>query len=337
MDFILDFVRTYIANPEFFFPLVMSVIILFLALAVAGIVKSQVFRAILILPLAGLAYAFSTVGSPFEQAFFLNLTSEFLGALLTTIIFTSLLTSDMWTFPIVWLMVLIPSVLFTLNSGVYGNPLSLNLSTDLLGAFIVTTLIKRSWVWSGDTELDELEDESYSGSKKQNKRYQEHLLHADVILTILAHRQEDLERRVAHLRNMLLVIYESTIKQSLRMSNRYSRTLLAVLDYNLPTAPPKNGQVEILLSGASGAVQRVQRQLQEVIEITSENTQLRTTDNSCLLQQLTVTVPDVLFSQVFTDSLQNFIQKWDNAGLHTAADDLRQWLYDLELTTEKHS
>jgi len=151
----------YLDNTEIFFPIILSFLILLIAVGFIGRIKDSTIRNLLLLPLAGifLWLGFLDQISAFEQDYFLNLSTEIFGALAAMLVFAGFVTSSGWTFPFIGTILFVISILLAQQAVDNGDAIAVNLSTELLGAFITTALLKREWLYNRRNPYQQMKEQ----------------------------------------------------------------------------------------------------------------------------------------------------------------------------------
>ncbi|MCB9452098.1 MAG: hypothetical protein H6672_11710 [Anaerolineaceae bacterium] len=144
------------------------VVALALTTAVSSL-RSGLIRLLFFFGLASVTYYFSQQLDDVNGSFFLNISTELLGAVLTYIVLGSWVTSMRWTFPVIFVLILLSTFPIEFADPTQ-QPVFLNLSSELIGAFLLTILIhNRGWLWN-------LSGQNRPSKRQQAKRQKQYAL-----------------------------------------------------------------------------------------------------------------------------------------------------------------
>ncbi|MCA9912435.1 MAG: hypothetical protein KC496_03770 [Anaerolineae bacterium] len=174
---VIDTINT-LQNTHTLLLIVGVVVALALATAVSA-ARSSGIRLVFFFGLAGVAYYFSQQLDDVNGSFFLNLSTELLGAVITYVVLGSWITSLRWTFPVVFILILLTTLPIEFSDSAQ-QPVFLNLSSEVIGAFLIAILInKRDWLWNLPSRHRQL-DHRQARMKKQVARELERLKTAEL-------------------------------------------------------------------------------------------------------------------------------------------------------------
>ncbi|MBZ0284118.1 MAG: hypothetical protein K8L97_25495 [Anaerolineae bacterium] len=158
--------------------IVSSLTILALATAVSSF-RSGILRMLFYFGLAAVMFLLATELEGINSEFFLNIGIELLGAVITAILLGSWVTSQRWLFPIIMFI----SILSTLPIEMADDslkPFFLNLSTQIVGAFLILILIhKRDWLW----------DNPKAKARRERQR-----MHDEITLNLQSWKEKEIEK-----------------------------------------------------------------------------------------------------------------------------------------------
>jgi hypothetical protein len=329
-DMLRDFVNLYNANPDPLFPVVISLAIMTGALLVAIFFKSRLLGSFLVIIFALVAYSFASVGTQdsYTYEFFINLSTDLLGAIVTLIMFSSLILARSWTFPVIWLVIMAGAVALSLHPDILVNQtFALNITTTFIGAFIFNTLTEQ-WVQTKTERVTRLDDAIEENIPAYEKRIFNQLKHsADIEITVFGTEKADLENCLFYyLDKHSQLLYSGQPYPARHGDNRLCQTFLAQFPRDFTP-----DEVALTLRGTDKAVKKTFAQIAEILEIINVY-RVKTTPSLTMPYHLQVQVksPDYFYSQILVERLQEFVERWDNTGLEAAADDLREWIAALK-------
>jgi hypothetical protein len=121
-----------------------SLVIVLITVAITLLIPFQSVRVLFLIIFGLTAYTFSKQFHGPNSDFFLNLSTEFFGAVAGIIILSDWLVDQRWAFPFV--LVLVLGMLLATGKLLRDENFSMNLRTDFLGAFLVFMLLNRQWL-----------------------------------------------------------------------------------------------------------------------------------------------------------------------------------------------
>jgi hypothetical protein len=201
MDIYQIFIN-FMNNLEFYVPITFSFIVVVLLGGVSFFLQNEQFRTFLLIPLALFFLVFSYSGSAFEQEFYLNMSTELFGALLTLLLFATFVTTDRWTFPvIVFVALMMLSFLFTIDF-TDTSGISLNMSTELLGAMLTTVWLRRDWLWGSTKRSSFVNNRAFQQERRKNLEN----LDTGFQIYISGRDEMELEYKIQHLQEQQLTL-----------------------------------------------------------------------------------------------------------------------------------
>lgn len=124
-----------------------SIVIMSLTLA-ASARGSLAIRMGYLFAVTFVALNFARIFDDLNSDYFLNLGTEILGALLVLIVLSEFVLQKILFFPVVFTFIIVLNLLIT-TADADLQPFLLNLTTELLGAFILVVLLqRRDWLWN---------------------------------------------------------------------------------------------------------------------------------------------------------------------------------------------
>lgn len=216
---LMQLLSEYVSNIEFYAPITFSFIVVALLAGFSFFLPNEQIRSFLLLPLAFFFLWYSRSGSNFEQEFYLNMATELFGTVLALFLFATIVTTNRWTFPvIVGVTILMLVFIFTINFE-DTNSISLNMSTEILGAMLTTVWLKRDWLW-GSRRKKKFSRFTRARHKKRRQDLQD--LDKNFQIHVSGLTESELENKINHLRQQQLVIKTiSSIKYDNKKDHMY--------------------------------------------------------------------------------------------------------------------
>lgn len=344
---IIDLIQTYMSNTDIYFPIALSLVILSISISITFFLRDEALRIVLIFLLAGFFYWASIGGSVFEQEYFLNMSTELLGTIVALIIFASALTSSGWTFPVVAMIIVTLISVLTIRTDDFSNGFSLNMSTELLGAFLTTVLLKRDWLWKkGLTDSETLgllqPFSNWIGQQmqKQHTFTIKNDSKADYYLLVTGESEVDVADKVEWLtRSGVLVVHKKDMTHDEGNNRVYQEIGLAVDTYEKQsdaiTLSNQTARVRIL--AYQDAAYRIYKQITEVMEC-DEPQHVSTPHKELAHLEFTATRPRVMFSDYVETQINLLAREWRNNPdecLTAAAEHLMDWAVTMNFVKGK--
>jgi hypothetical protein len=332
---IIDLIQAYMANANIYFPIAFSFIILGVSVSATFFVRSESLRVILIILLAGFFYLISVDGSEFEQEYFLNMSTELLGTIVSLIIFASAMTVSGWTFPLVGMVVITLISILTIRTDDFNNGFSLNMSTELLGAFLTTVLLNRDWLWHRDKQgigglLDPLTIWLNQRIQKRHVFDIKTNARSDYFVLVRGVSEAEIMEKVEWLtRSGVMVVSSSDMRYDTFNNCMYQEIGLVVDAHEKQTEAIalSNQQARVRVLGYRDTAYRIHQQMTEVMEC--EEARHASTPNKELTHlEFTTQRPRVLFSDYVATQINLLVREWrnhPNECLGEAATHLMDW------------
>jgi hypothetical protein len=342
---IIDLIQAYMAHSNIYFPIAFSFIILGVSASVTFFVRSDTLRIMLIILLAGFFYWISVDGSEFEQEYFLNMSTELLGTIVSLIIFASAMTASGWTFPMVGMIVVVLISILTIKTDDFNNGFSLNMSTELLGAFLTTVLLNRDWLWTKDKDgigslLDPLTIWLNQRVQKRHTFDIKTNAQADYFVLVRGVSEAEIMEKVDWLtRSGVMVMSRGDMRYDTFNNCVYQEIGLVVDAYEKQTEAImlSNQEARVRVLGYRDTAYRIHQQMTEVMEC--EEPRHASTPNKELTHlEFTTQRPRVLFSDYVATQINLLVREWRNhsdEGLSEAATHLMDWAIKMNFVKGK--
>lgn len=331
VQFILDAFVNSLVNGAFL-AIVYALIIMAIAAFITIYFESYIVRAIgllllafvtyLMLPLAELGVIFLGLPSGqtvVAQLYLEGLLFEFIGAFFILVLFESSLTEHSSTF--------VPLAVFTLLASAIslsGLPFSwfqretgIEISVMLIGAFLVTMLLKREWWW--DTS------KRYLASAKMDKdmlRYSEtgfteNLDNADAQIKVTGRSEGEVDVRIQLMKASMTILGESDYREDTK-TGMISKYVAAKFRTTIEQQILQADQVAINVRGSVDLVRTTSKRIGGVFDV--EKTEERSSPFKGEIQQdVYVTVPDEAIGDVLFDYFRDLAVTWRNAAKQAKA------------------
>lgn len=325
IDRVLNWLEIYGANAEAMFPIVLSFLILVISIAFVGLVRSRIWHRMLFIVLAGAFYLLANELSDFGSDYFSNLSAELIGAFLATIIFAGGVLATSWLFPFVFSFVIVTVTLLTSNALLTGD-IGLNLSTELLGAFMTVVLLDPEWIWFPGSAV-----EKYSRQTTLRQRRARRMIEGYHVTSIVRTKREiqdniDLFRQQG---------FNIKLSQSEKDGKHFIQELVLEPRNTNPEATydpliDHNETVQVNLTGRPSSVSQVYRQMKEVLECTPQRKEQP--ERNWIHIEVQIQQPEVLMSDYLEHQLRDLIAQWQQSQdkhLQQSAPELESWAHQM--------
>jgi hypothetical protein len=336
MDTLLRFVEFFSNRAEYLMPILLSITVLGLALGAAGLFKDNLFRTLMILPAALILYGMGFAAHPFGREVFFNLSAELLTALFALII---LLIYNIFES---WATVLAIVAGFALLLLVFIDPhnqqanLFVNLSTGLVGSFLIVGLIRREWEFSPANREKML----WANVRERHKQQTLNLAEmGDYYILVLAGDADEVAGKVNFLKESNVEILQTQpTAQDEQTALHYqlinAKIITAVKQQEVVLL--SNQEARMRLLAYPDTVKRIYKQLQEVLE-TSDVQKLEAADPQMQHIEFKAQAPKVIFSDYLDKQIMLLARNWrhgDDEHLQLATDNLLAWAREMQFIKE---
>jgi hypothetical protein len=326
-----------LSRNEIYNPIVFSFVILAVCASLAFYFRDESLRIALIILLALFFYWLSAdeQASIFGQEYFLNMSTELLGTIISLIVFASVMTANGWTFPVVAMIVVTMISVLTIRTDDFNNGFSLNMSTELFGAFLTTVLLNRDWLWAKGSDksgslLSPFAEWIEKRVQKQHTFSVKTSSKADYYVLIVGENEVDVADKVAWLtRSGVVVVSQSYMTHDTENKRVYQEIGLAMDTYEkqAETVTLSNQEARIRVLAYPDTAYRIHQQMTEMLEC-NEPKHVSTPDKELTHLEFTVQRPRFLFSDYIEKQLNLLVREWRNQPdecLVVAATHLMDW------------
>jgi hypothetical protein len=336
MEILLQLATFFSERADYLMPILLSIAVLGLALGVAGWFKDNLMRTLVIIPAALVLYGMGFAANPFGKEIFFNLSAELLTALFALII---LLIYNVFEG---WATVLAIVAGFALLLLIFIDPnnpqanLFVNLSTGLVGAFLIVGLIRREWAFSPANRDRML----WANVRERNKKQTLNLAEmGDYYILVLGGDDDEVASKIKFLTDSnIQILNENPIAQDEETELHY-RLINAKITSTVKQQEVvllSNQEARLRLLAYPDTVKRIYRQLQEVLE-TSDVKTLEAADPQMNHIEFKAQSPKVIFSDYIEKQVMLLARKWrhgDDEHLQLATDDLLVWAREMQFIKE---
>ena len=332
MERLTNVLNFWTSNVDFLMPVLLSITILGLALGIAGLFKDNLIRTLVILPAAVILYGMGWAASPFGTELFFNLSAELLTALMALVIVLIYEIFEGWasTLAIVALVALV--LLFFMNPERPQANLFVNLSTGLVGSFLIVGLLRREWDFSPENRAIRLQ----TAMRESHKAAQEaEAQMGDFFLLIFGRDEDTIVQKIDFLKTSNIdVMADKPIAHDdpTQLYYQFAGGKIITIVKEEETVFLNNQEARLRLLAYPDTVKRVYKQVQEVLEA-SELKSLEAPDNQLKHIEFKVQSPKVLFSDYIEEQIMLLARNWrhgDEAHLVQATDDLLAWAHEMD-------
>ena len=331
---LLDF---WMNNVDFLMPVLLSIFVLGVSLGIAGLFKDNLIRTVLILPAALLLYAMGFAASPFGMELFWNLSAELLTGLAALILLFLYGMFESWSAVLGTVFVSSLFLLIFVNPDQPQANLFVNLSTGLLGSFLVVGLIRREWAFSPQNR-DKMLSAEMRKTRKSQAAQQDTI--GDYYLLVTGADEAAVGQKVDFLKASNIETFdEQPIAHdedtALYYQLVHGRIVTVVKEPESVLLANHEARLRIL--GYPDTVKRIYKQMQEVLELAGEPTKLESPDPQLANIELKANAPKVIFSDYLEKQIYMLAREWrhgDNENLSAATDHLLAWAQEMHFIKE---
>jgi hypothetical protein len=317
-------------------PILLSITILGLSLGAAGLFKDNLFRTLTILPAALVFYGLGFAANPFGREVFFNLSAELLTALAALIILLIYSIFESWATVLAIVGLFAVALLFFIDPANQQANLFVNLSTGLVGSFIIVGLLRREWAFSPANRDKMLWANVRERHKKQSSNLTEM---GDFYILVLGGNEDEVAGKINFLKESNLTLLQDNMIQHDEETALYyqlvnGRIITAVKQADIVLL--SNQEARMRLLAYPDTLKRVYKQLGEVLE-TSDVQKIEVSDPQMAHIEFRTQAPKVMFSEYIEQQIMALARKWrhgDDENLVYATDDLLEWAREMEFIKE---
>lgn len=346
---IVEFVQN---SPTQALMLIASIAVIAWSLMAAALIRQPVFRVVFMLLVGGITLYLSAQTEMLTHDFFLNTSTEFLGAVVAIMILDGMLDDDLmspW-----WIMIFVIGIVFVTPFFIdfvqqrinLEEAFSVNFHTEILGAFAIFTLTNVHRLFPGryggqarrrlhreQRKLDDMQGRAEAAYQEGLSSLQNQLSRIkqmdhfsadlrkphDIELRILGGTKDDLKTKIEQLSSIM------TLKTSSKNENGQLSAygVGSLLKKQPPAQTLEVDHLEIFLKGRQETIDKTLDILREVLEIDQEPDQLIGGQCHCV-----AALPAVPMWQALHDYFHDISQTWSNgAEIHheeETSEDYRQ-------------
>lgn len=334
MEFVQSSLDWYMANSDYFTPIVLSIFIIGLSLGIVQLIEEQVVRTALILPV-GIAFIVMgfVFGSSFARELYFNLGIEFFTALAALLIVVLVSQLESWTVPLLITVALSFILAFLVDPENPQSSLGVNLASGLVGAYLTAALIRKEWSFSPQNREKRLA-KALRTTRKERQKQEAQM--GDFYMLISGTDEGQIKQRIDFLKSNDMEIFNESPTERDEETNLYYRLINA----NILTVVKKpetvllaNQETRVQILGYPDSVKKVFKQVDEVLEV-GEQKRIESPDPAMVNIEFKATSPSQLYSAIMEAEIYKLARQWqygDNEALQAATEDLLEWAREMNL------
>ena len=335
MDNAFDFLKFFSDNADFITPVMLSVFVLGLSLGIAGFLDDNLFRTLVIIPAALVLYAMGFAAHPFGKELFFNLSAELLTALFALIILLFYSTFESWAIVLAVVGLFAGILLIFVNPEQQSN-LFMNLSTGLIGSYLIVALIRKEWAFSPARRDRMLWANVRERAKKQTINLAEM---GDYYILVLGSTDDEIKQKVDFLKDSNIDILQDNPTAEDEETALHYRLVNGKIVSTIKQPEVvllSNQEARMRLLAYPDTVKRIYKQLQEVLQ-TSDEKKIESPDPALTHIEFKAQSPKVIFSDYIEKQIMLLARKWrhgEEEHLIQATDDLLEWARQMDFIKE---
>lgn len=280
-------------------PLVVTVVFAILIIAASFIVAVNVpireARILFVLLLAGVTFFLSRGMDNLNNSFFFNLSTEFVGAAVGLLLFADTLFDEIGS----WVLLLVvtalvlagPFLIQELDLDLFTDEFILNLRTDLLGAFVVTILLKRGWII-----YNEMKKESHESQRLK-----------DLEQLLRSQKEANQKRREVLLQlQRILKQQEKTLTQYEQILHQQGYSQPVITEYQTGTVDKSRAMLVI----EGHTLEHVERTIYQIFEVCDKTVHHPPAEDVMGRLSFLIEVPQSNFAQRLQEQFEELIYTW---------------------------
>lgn len=290
---------------------VFSVVVIVASIILTIFVKSRALRMVILPFLFILTLMFSHQYSGSVSNYLVNVSTEFLGAIIALLILSEWMADERWALALVAAVVLVLPFVFQL-SGYFTESFILNLRADLLGGLVVFTLLHRRWLIVSHIEEKVQKDEGKLKLERKLNAIALHNLHTkrlrpfvwkhsdwDFDIVIRGANKQDVTDKLNQLKHVTRILHMDDPVYDEVHDCSYQ---FLVCSLRMETAAAKNA-VRLRVKGPEALLGPVLETIHEVFDIEREQ---YTDDNGAAF---VITPSSASFSQMVAWAFQDLLDQ----------------------------
>lgn len=312
-DMLMQGLAVYQENPSVFFALISTLLILIFALLMGNRVQKDEFRiVIIIVPIAlGVYLASLNAEDLLERDFFQNLSTEFIGGLLALILFADWVTSQDYTFPLVVIIIFLIAGFFLWQASVTSDGFYVNFSSELLGALITTTVVRRNWLWSSRvTETPHDRHERFKIKRRELERDTAKQF-ADLQIIIYGRSSVEMDKKVSAIGEFVDIAH---VENDIKPRNQSQQRILYATLRTISSVKLDASQFMILLDGHIEAIKKVLVRFRQSFELISTHEHIEMLSDERATVRLDVKTPSMSFDEELFMFCEGMIEHWEEVA-----------------------
>lgn len=328
MEFIQSILDWYVANSDYFTPIVLSIFIIGLSLGIVQLIEEQVLRTALILPV-GIAFIVMgfIFGSPYARELYFNLGIEFFTALAALLIILLVSQLESWTVPLLITVVLAFVLAFLVDPENPQSSLGVNLATGLVGAYLTAALIRKEWSFSPQNREKRLA-KALRATRKEREKQEAQI--GDFLMLISGTDEGQIKQRIDFLKSNDMEIFNEGVTEIDDETKLYYRLINAkiITVVKKPeTVLLANQETRVQILGYPDSVKKVFKQIDEVLEV-GEQKRIEAPDVAMVNIEFKATAPAQPYSAYLEAEIYKLARQWqygDDEVLQAATEDFLEW------------
>jgi hypothetical protein len=334
MEFIQNVFDWYMANSDYFTPIVLSVFIIGLSLGVVQLVDDKVMRTGLIFP-AGVALLVMgfIFGGAYGRELYFNLGTEFFTALIALVIVSLATQLESWTVPLLIAAVLAFFLAFLVDPNNVATSLGVNFAAGIIGAWLTAFLIRKEWSFSPENREKRL-GKALRETRKEREKQEQQM--GDYFMLISGSDEGVIQQRIDFLKaNDMAIVNEGVTEQDeeTKLYYRLINAEILTVVKNPDAVLLSNQEARVQLLGYPDSVKKVFKQIDEVLDL-GEQKRLEAVDKAMVHIEFKAAAPVQPYSAYLEAEIYKLAREWqygDDEVLKQSCDDLLEWAKEMNL------
>ncbi|GAB5492886.1 MAG: hypothetical protein Phog2KO_31010 [Phototrophicaceae bacterium] len=324
---LFSLVEWYEINAFWVMPILISIFILGLSLAVFQLTDDRFFRLAWLIPVGISLLAFSQYIGDYGAELYLNLSMEIFMTLFAVLVLALATQFESWFVPIVIVAVLALGLQFFVSADNVGTSIPLTFSTGMVGALTITFMLRQEWAWSPVMKEKRLSSAMRKARKEQAQADAEF---GDYFMLVAGRDEDYIQQKIDFLKDHDMTL----IRQQEIDYDKEGETYYRLINVRIDTVVKdpssvllSNQEARVQLLGYPDTVKRVYKQLTEVV-IGREQKRLDAPNNEMVHLEFKTDVPAKLYSSILEEKFYELARTWqysDDEHLQQATDSLMDW------------
>jgi hypothetical protein len=334
MEFIQSTLDWYMANSDYFTPIVLAVFIIGLSLGIVQLMDGNQLRTGLIFPVAVALFVLGFVfTSSYGRELYFNLATEFLMAIVTLLIVVLATQLESWTIPLVGVAVLAFILAFFVDPTNVQSSIGVNMATGLIGAWLTAYLIRKEWSFSPEAREKRL-GKALRATRQAREKQEAEM--GDYFMLIAGSDEGLIKQRIDFLKSNDMEIVNEGITEQDEETKLYYKLINAKI-LTVVKNPDRillsNTETRVQILGYQDSVKKVFKQIDEVLEV-GEQKRIEAPDPAMVNIEFKTTVPVQPYSAFLEAEIFKLAREWqygEDVALQEACDNLLDWAKEMNL------